>query len=89
MAMQLERALLEGPDPHRYLNTVYFGNGAYGVAGRGPDLLRRGRPALASYQAALLAGIVRSPTAYDPVRHPRRGDQAPQPGARRRCSTRR
>ena len=54
----------------RYLNTVYFGNGAYGVQAGGRDLLRhrRRRPRLG--QAALLAGLIRNPNAYDPIRHP-------------------
>jgi len=63
-----------------YLNSIYFGNGAYGIesAARtyfGDDVDHRGcgRPErrcaseLKPYEAALLAGLVASPTAYDPV----------------------
>ncbi len=68
-----------------YLNTVYFGNGAYGVesaartyfgnlpqhAGCG---VTRDAPRCASQlapaEAALLAGIVASPSMYDPVSEP-------------------
>jgi penicillin-binding protein 1A len=63
-----------------YLNSIYFGNGAYGIesAARtyfGNDVNHRGcgRPErrcaseLKPPEAALLAGLVASPTAYDPV----------------------
>jgi penicillin-binding protein 1A len=67
-----------------YLNSIYFGNGAYGIesAARtyfGDDVNHRGcgRPErrcakeLKPYEAALLAGLVASPTAFDPIANPR------------------
>src|SRR5207245_2169991 len=68
----------------QYLNSIYFGNGAYGVEsaartyfGHEPghegcgDLQRRPCAAeLRPHEAALLAGLIASPTAYDPVTHP-------------------
>ncbi len=72
-----------------YLNTIYFGNGAYGIeaAARtyfGPQLglggaapqcgsrntQRRCAELLEPYQAALIAGVVANPSAFDPVLHP-------------------
>jgi penicillin-binding protein 1A len=67
-----------------YLNTIYFGNGAYGIesAARtyfGADVnhIGCGTPQhqlcveqLKPWEAALLAGIIQSPTAYDPSNHP-------------------
>jgi penicillin-binding protein 1A len=67
-----------------YLNTIYFGNGAYGIeaAARtyfGSDVnhLGCGLPGhklcveeLQPWEAALLAGIIQSPTGYDPVTKP-------------------
>ena len=61
-----------------YLNSIYFGNGAYGIesAARtyfGDDGKHRGcgkrrcASELKPHEAALLAGLVASPTAYDPV----------------------
>jgi penicillin-binding protein 1A len=65
-----------------YLNSIYFGNGAYGIesAARtyfGNDVNHRGcgRPErrcakeLKPHEAALLAGLVASPTAFDPIAH--------------------
>jgi penicillin-binding protein 1A len=67
-----------------YLNTIYFGNGAYGIesAARtyfGSDVNHLGCGTLAHrlcveelepWEAALLAGLIKSPTYYDPVTKP-------------------
>ena len=54
-----------------YLNTVYFGNGAYGIL-QAARTYFHGRSAdeLTLPEAALLAGIPQNPTRYDPARHP-------------------
>ena len=67
-----------------YLNTIYFGNGAYGIEaaaqtyfGQQPGHQGCGTPGhqlcvqqLQPWEAALLAGIIQDPTAYDPAEHP-------------------
>ena len=72
----------------RYLNWVYFGNGAYGIeaaarqyfgapacelattaAGRGPGECLKVTE-LTLEQAALLAGLIQRPSAFDPYRNP-------------------
>ena len=65
-----------------YLNTVYFGNGAYGIESAArtyfgfyhPGCGNQGQPYCASSltppEAALLAGMVASPAAWDPLAHP-------------------
>ena len=67
-----------------YLNTIYFGNGAYGIEaaaqtyfGHEPALQGCGMPGqrlcveqLKPWQAALLAGIIQAPSAYDPATSP-------------------
>jgi penicillin-binding protein 1A len=53
-----------------YLNTIYFGNGAYGVQQAAKVYFGEDAADLTLAQAALLAGIPADPTAYDPVRHP-------------------
>ena len=54
-----------------YLNTIYFGNGAYGVL-QAARTYFGGKSAaeLTLPEAALLAGIPASPALYDPVQHP-------------------
>jgi penicillin-binding protein 1A len=64
-----------------YLNTIYFGNGAYGIeaaarvyfgAAHGCQASPAERCAkqLTVAEAAMLAGIIASPSGYDPVQHP-------------------
>src|SRR5207247_7795644 len=54
----------------RYLNTVYFGNGAYGVQAAAEKYW--GIPArnLSTLQSATLAALIRAPATYAPIRHP-------------------
>src|SRR3954463_15942101 len=67
-----------------YLNSIYFGNGAYGIESAAETYFGtqhtgcggtnvKARPCAAElrpYEAAMLAGIIASPSAYDPVAHP-------------------
>ena len=70
LAAQVESAWSKDHIRTEYLNTVYFGNHAYGVEEAAQIYFGVPAKELKLYQAALLAGIVRSPTAFDPVRHP-------------------
>ena len=56
-----------------YLNTIYFGNGAYGIQQAAQTYFQHGAKELTIAEAALLAGIPADPTRYDPVASP---DQA-------------
>ncbi|GIF73710.1 transglycosylase domain-containing protein [Asanoa siamensis] len=55
-----------------YLNIVYFGAGAYGIAAAARAYFDTTPDKLTLPQAALLAGLVQSPDAYDPIH----GDKA-------------
>ena len=83
MAVQLEHRYSKRTILERYLNTIYFGNGAYGVqaAARryfGQDAARpRPRP-----ESALLAGVIRAPETYNPFMAPGPRARPPQRGAR-------
>ena len=50
----------------RYLNQVYFGAGAYGVAAAAEEFFGVDVQQLTAPQAALLAGLIRAPAALDP-----------------------
>jgi len=52
-----------------YLNTVYFGNGAYGVQAAAQTYFRKDVGALGLGEAALLAAIIRSPESLNPERN--------------------
>jgi penicillin-binding protein 1A len=66
----LENKLSKKEILERYLNTVYFGNGAYGVQAAAETYFNTDVGNLDAGQAALLAGIIRNPVGYDPVRNP-------------------
>jgi membrane peptidoglycan carboxypeptidase len=54
----------------RYLNIAYFGDGAYGIEAAARHYFSRSASKLNTRQAALLAGLVKNPTAYDPTNDP-------------------
>lgn len=58
-----KRQILEG-----YLNSIYLGNGAYGVEAASRLYFNRGVESITLEQATLLAGITANPTAFDPRR---------------------
>ncbi len=70
-ALALEQQLSKDQILERYFNIAYFGGGAYGVGSAAR--LYFGTPVnrLTLGQAAVLAGVVRNPTAYDPIRNPK------------------
>ena len=72
LAVGLEKSLTKAQILERYLNTVYFGEGAYGVGAAIRVYFGRGPETLSVAEAALLAGLVRSPSSADPIRHPQR-----------------
>ena len=53
----------------RYLNIAYFGSGAYGVEAASRHYFSKSAKDLTLPQAALLAGIVQQPSAFDPTQH--------------------
>ena len=70
IALDLERRLSKSEILTRYLNIVSFGNGAAGVAAAARTYFNTTADQLTVPQAALLAGMVRSTTATDPVANP-------------------
>jgi len=70
LAYQLERKYTKRTILERYLNTIYFGNGAYGIQAAAHTYFATTAAALTLPQATLLAGIIRSPEEYDPRAQP-------------------
>jgi penicillin-binding protein 1A len=54
----------------RYLNEIYFGGGAYGIAAAAEGFFNLQPHELDPGQSALLAGMIRSPSLLDPRRNP-------------------
>jgi membrane peptidoglycan carboxypeptidase len=79
VALQLEQELAAGRSKReakdeileRYLNIVFLGNNSYGVAAAARTYFNTTPSRLTIPQAALLAGMVRSTSQFDPTRHPR------------------
>jgi membrane peptidoglycan carboxypeptidase len=70
IATQLENQLSKDDILARYLNIVFFGNNAYGVAAAARTYFDTTPDKLTVAQAALLAGLVKSTSQFDPVRKP-------------------
>jgi len=72
LAWQLEQELTKDQILTKYLNTVYFGGGAYGIQAAAQTYFGRPASELTLAQSALLAGLISAPVDYDPVIHPKR-----------------
>src|SRR3954454_3226861 len=55
---------------NEYLNTVYYGNHAYGVEAAAQTYFSKHASQLSLLQAALLAGLPQAPSDYDPYHNP-------------------
>jgi penicillin-binding protein 1A len=71
LAWQLEEAWSKDRILTSYLNTIYFGNGAYGIQQAARTYFHKGAKYLELHEAALLAGLPADPALYDPVTKPR------------------
>lgn len=70
LALGLEQTLTKEEILERYLNTTYFGNGAYGIGAAARRYFGVAPAALTLEQGALLAGLIRSPNSLDPYLYP-------------------
>lgn len=70
-ALRLERQMTKDEILERYLNTVYFGSGAYGIQAAAETYWGyEDASELGWAESALLAAIIRNPTQFDPTRFP-------------------
>jgi penicillin-binding protein 1A len=70
LAWQLEQRWSKTQILDAYLNTIYYGNQAYGVEQASRIYFGHSARRLSIAEAALLAGIPQDPYLYDPVKHP-------------------
>jgi penicillin-binding protein 1A len=70
LAWQLEQRWSKDRILTAYLNTIYFGNGAYGIQRAAQTYFRTTARQLDLAQAALLAGLPADPSGFDPVTNP-------------------
>jgi len=69
LAVTLERRYSKAEILEMYLNSIYYGDGQWGVAQASHTYFGRSPQALTWAQASLLAGLPQTPSAYDPTRH--------------------
>jgi penicillin-binding protein 1A len=69
-ATMLEKTKTKDEILERYLNTVFFGNNAYGLAAAAEVYFGKNVSQLTMIEGAFLAGLVRSPSGYDPINNP-------------------
>lgn len=67
-AIWLERHLSKDEILTRYLNTVYLGAGAHGMASAARLYFNKRPAELTLAEAAMLAGLIRAPSQYSPLR---------------------
>jgi membrane peptidoglycan carboxypeptidase len=70
-ALELEKKLTKSQILDDYFNIAYFGDGAYGIGTAAHHFFSEPVSKLTLDQSALLAGLVQSPEAYDPVYYPK------------------
>ena len=70
-AIAVEKDLSKDEILERYLNIAYYGDGAYGIEVAAEHYFSTTAAKLTLAQAAMLAGLVQNPTAFNPVAHPK------------------
>jgi penicillin-binding protein 1A len=72
LAPRIEKALTKDQILELYLNLIYLGDATYGVEAASRHFFGKSVNRLSLAEAALLAGLPRAPSVYDPRDHPER-----------------
>ncbi|MEE2568692.1 transglycosylase domain-containing protein [Pseudarthrobacter sp. J64] len=75
LAIALEKEFTKDQILEGYLNIVFFNTNAYGIEAASRLFFSTSAKDLTLPQAALLAGLVNSPSAFDPIAHPEASKQ--------------
>jgi penicillin-binding protein 1A len=70
LAIKLEKEVGKDEILAQYLNTVYFGHGAYGVEAAAETYFGKHASQLTALESASLAGVLHAPELYDPMDRP-------------------
>lgn len=71
-AVQIEHTFTKEEILTMYLNTVYFGHGAYGIQAASTKYFNKRVENLTLDEGAILVGMLRAPAYYSPITHPDR-----------------
>src|SRR5438876_1073149 len=80
LASQLDRQAPKDEILYRYLSSIYLGGGAYGVGAASQTYFRKPINQLTLAEAALVAGVIRAPSFYDPRLNPDGAESRSEPG---------
>jgi penicillin-binding protein 1A len=72
LALRIERTYSKDEILEMYLNQIYFGGGGYGIEAASIRFFGRPVAELKLHQIALLAGLQKNPSGYNPFRNPER-----------------
>lgn len=72
LAIWLEARLTKDDILTLYLNRVYFGAGNYGIEAAARHYFGKPASSVTLPESAVLAGLLKAPTTYDPTRNPKR-----------------
>src|SRR5213595_2257141 len=70
VALRIERQFTKQQILELYVNRIYFGNGCYGVETASQAYFGKSASKLNLPEAALLAGLIRSPNRFSPLKNP-------------------
>jgi penicillin-binding protein 1A len=70
LAIKLEQSMSKDEIFAKYLNTVYFGHGAYGIEAAARTYFGKPASQLTVLESASLAGVLHAPDLYDPIDRP-------------------
>ncbi len=70
VALRIERDLTKDQILELYVNRIYFGSGCYGVETAAQSYFGKSAAQLDLSESALLAGLIRSPNRFSPLKNP-------------------
>ncbi|MDP1677157.1 MAG: PBP1A family penicillin-binding protein [Bacteroidota bacterium] len=71
-AVEIEKNFTKKEILEMYLNTIYFGRGAYGISAASGVFFNKNVEELTLAESAMLVAILNGPAYFDPIRHPNR-----------------
>ena len=77
LALKIESQLTKEQILEVYMNQIYLGQRAYGFASASEIYFGKPLKDITVAEAAMLAGLPKAPSAYNPIANPKRADAAP------------
>jgi len=69
LSLEVEKVMSKEEILERYLNTIYFGGGFYGIRTASWGYFKKDLDALSLKEIAILVGLIKAPSFYDPTRN--------------------